>query len=374
MNRALCKGLVAAIGMLGACNASHSDGPPSPTTAPVAAPAPRASTVTPWTNARTATGSTLLELPARVVASPQAAGAIAPPYPARVMKILSRPGERVVRGAPIFEVIMPQVCSAAGAYVAAEMRAGAYGKRKAALESLRSEGLVRASEIIEIDTRLAEARADQQAALSTLLAAGLGASDASRILQNGGTVALRSPVAGIVTELNVAIGETRDGTSAPMARIQGDGTARIEARVAPRLPEPARFELEEPTGARTPLRLIATSPSIDPQDGTRLAWFEPTTTTTTSNALGPGTAGRLIVVLPESSAAVLVPATAIDGGHVIVEAAPTERRIPVRVLALSGADALVEAIAPARLSVGDRIATDATALRLAQQLAPGTTP
>lgn len=366
MKRALAASLFAA---LGACTAAPSN-PPTPPASASANAAPLASTVTPWTAARSAEGSALLELPARVVASPQAAGAIAPPYSARVTKILSRPGERVTRGAPIFEVIMPQICSAAGAYVAAEMRAAAYTKRKAALESLRSEGLVRAAELIEIDTRLAEARADQQAALSTLLAAGLGAADASRILQNGGTVALRSPIAGIVTELTAAIGETRDGAAAPMARVQGDGAARVEARVAPRLPAPARFELQEATGTRTPLRLITTSPVIDAQDGTRLAWFEPTDAT----ALGPGTAGRLIVVLPAGTNAVLVPATAIDGGHVVVKATSAEQRVPVRVLALSGADALVEAIAPARLAVGDRIATDATALRLAQPAPPEAKP
>jgi multidrug efflux pump subunit AcrA (membrane-fusion protein) len=330
---------------------SHEPAAPPP-------PAPRSSVSTPWVPARPPESASLLEMPAQVESAPQSTGAVTPPYPARVARILTRPGEHVTRGAPIVEVVMPQLVTAAGAFGSARTRVDAYTKRRAQLEALRAEGLARVAEISEVETRLAEARADQQSALATLRAAGISPEEASRILANGGTTMLRSPVDGTVTELQAVIGETRDAGGKPVARIVGAGAPRIAARVSHGLPPGARFELILAGRTPTPLRLVSQAPVVDPRDGTTPSWFEPT-----AEALLPGGAsGRLRILLPEAASVVVVPATAAvtERGQlfVVVKSGDGSRRVPVRVLASSGADALVEGA----LKTGDPVAADGRAM------------
>ncbi len=341
--------ITAVLVLLAACRAT----PTLPESAPLSA-----SALTAWVAARAPSDSSLLELPARVVAPPQSSGVIAPPFAARVTRVLVRPGDVVQRGAPLVEVIMPQLCSAAGAYAAAETRLQAFAKRKSALEALRAEGLAKAGDLLEVETRLAEAKAEQQAAQATLVVAGVGPSEAARVLQSGCSVALRAPVQGTVTELHAALGETRDALGPPLVRVVGAGGAlRIEARVSHQLPKDARFELVASGGEIVPLVWVARTSEVDSRDGTQLQWFEPSTP---SASLLGGTSGRVRVLLPAASKLLIVPATAVQrqGGRTTVLRFddPQPRRIVVTVIAISGAEALIDG--GDGLRVGDRVASD----------------
>jgi cobalt-zinc-cadmium efflux system membrane fusion protein len=334
---------------LGGCG-SHAAAPPPP-------PPPRASVPTPWVPARSPSDVSLLEMPAQVAAAPQSVGAVVPPFPARVLRIAARPGDHVDKGAPLIDVLMPQLVSAAGAYTAARTRVDAYGKRKRQLEQLRAEGLVKIVDLSDAETRLAEAHADEETALATLHAAGVSPSEAARMLAAGGRVTLRSPVGGTVTELHAVVGETRDANGNALVRVVGAGAPRIEARLSQQLPEGARFEFVSPAKERTPLRLVAQAPVVDPRDGTRATWFEPVS----PMPLAAGASGRLRVLLPAGARAVVVPATAVasdaHGSWVVVQQGQTSRKVAVHVIASSGADALVEgAVEP-----GQSVAADATA-------------
>ena len=125
---------------------------------------PTPSARTPWVKARSSEGVPLLEAPAQVLPSPEGQAAVVPPYRARVLKVLVRPGQMVRKGQPLVEVVMPEVSTAAGAYAAASTRVDAYGRRKAQLEALKADGLVRLADVLEAETKLAEAKADQQSA------------------------------------------------------------------------------------------------------------------------------------------------------------------------------------------------------------------
>lgn len=309
---------------------------------------------TPWVALRSARDATLLEMPAQVLAAPEAQGVVVPPSAARIMRVLVRPGQRVVKGAPLVEVVMPQLVAAAGAYLSSGTRMEAYARRKAQLESLRAEGLARTADLSDAETRLAEARADHQAAQATLQAAGVVAADAGRVVERNGTIALRSPIAGIIVEVNAALGETRDAAGAPLVRVAGDSVPRIEARVSHAIPTHARYELLFGSGQRVPVRFVSQAPQIDPRDGTRRCWFEADPAT----PLAGGLTGRLRV-LPAADANVLVaPATAVRGGAVIKREGDHFRRVEVTVLASSGADALIDG----PLAAGDEVAADAARL------------
>ncbi len=325
-----------------------------PTQTPVPTPLPSVRTA--WVRARPTEGLPLLEAPATVLPSPDGQAGVAPPVRARVARIHVRPGERVRRGQPLVDVVMPQVVQAAGSYAAATTRLEAYARRKAQLDSLRGDGLVRLTDLLEADTRLSEARAEQQGSLATLRVAQLEADDVPRLLSGTGQVALRSPIDGMVTAVRAALGETRDPGGEAMIQVAGEGEPRIEARFARTWPEEgARYELVAPGGQRVKVTFVARAPAVDPRDGAIVAWFRPPA----DSRLPNGLAGRLEVGLPPASGFAVVPARAValDGSkaYVVVHRSGVAGRVPVEVLATSGADALVRGLA-----ADEEVAADAS--------------
>jgi biotin carboxyl carrier protein len=328
---------------------------------------PTPSARTPWVQARSSVGVPLLEAPAAVLPSPEGSAGVVPPYRARVVRVLVRPGEVVRRGQPLVEVVMPEVTTAAGAYAAATTRLEAYGRRKAQLEALKGEGLVRLADLLEAETKLAEARADQQAAAATLRTAQVDAADAAAIVAGTAPVTLKSPIAGMVTAVQAALGDTREPTGDPIARVAGEGDSRVEARLSrPFEPAGARFELVSSSGARYPLAFVARAPVYDPRDGTLAAWFRPPAGTRLPNGL----TGRLVVTLQDEAGAAVVPARAValaEGkAHVVVHRGGKGERVPVEVVASSGAEALVKGIA-----VGTEVAADAALAEVAAEAPAG---
>jgi hypothetical protein len=336
--------------------------PSRPAAPPIPAAAPSAPT--PWVRVRPAEGLSLLEVPARVLPSPDAVAEVVPPYRARVVRIHVRAGQRVARGAPILDVLAPELVRAAGAYVAAGTRLSAYSKHREQLLSLRSEGLVRLADLAEVETKVAEALADQQAALGTLRGADLGGADAARLLSGGGTLTLRAPIAGVVTALRAAIGETHENPDLPLAHIAGEGEVQIEARLSAALPPAAHVAFVTPAGETVPVRAIGSAPVVDARDGTRLSWYAPDLPAQ-SPRLPAGLLGRLRVTLPAGSGVVAVPARALlpgDGGAagqgtVLLRRGAEIQKLPVEVLSTSGADALVRG----PLREGDEVAAEASA-------------
>ena len=312
-----------------------------------------ASARSPWVKARAPEGLSMLEAPAKVQAPPDAVGAVTAPFPGRVVKIHVRPGQTVAAGEAIADVAMVELVRAAAAYSAAGTRLAAHRRRKAQLDQLRADGLARLADIAEVEAALAEAQADQQAAMGTLRAAGAGPQDVGSLVASGGALPLRSPVAGVVLEVNAAVGEGRDVGAEPIARVAGRGPVRIEARLSHAPPEGARFEVVPPAGAPFPVKLVATSPLVEGADGTVRTWFEPEFET----SIPHGTACRLRVLVAADGGAVAVPAKAVGlrGGKPVVVTRKADGPVDVVVLATSGADALVKGpIAP-----GDEVAAEA---------------
>lgn len=310
-------------------------------------PPPATSSLTRWVPVRAAEGVSMLEVPAEVLGDVASAAAVDTPFAARITRIYVRAGDKVERGAPVVAVIMPQVLSAAGAYVAASTRLEAQEARRQRLKELQSEGLTRSAETIENEARVADAKAERAAALATLKAAGVDAGGAATLIEHEAAVILKAPIAGVVTVLDAAVGETREGAGRPIARIVGESGHRIEAHFVRTPPSDATFALIQRTGRTLPLTLITMSPAVDPLDGARMAWLD----APLDAELSVGSKERIRITL--GADVVLVPATSLVVRDERTRVRRKDAWVPVDVVASSGADALVRG-----LDVGAVIALD----------------
>ena len=226
-----------------------------------------------WVAVQPARNTDRLEVPARTVPGPGGTSMVTPPLRAVVTQVRVRAGDVVDAGAPLVDVVMPEVLEAAGRFQGARARLGAWTERLQNLQTLRADGLARSLDVSEAASRVAEAKADEQAARALLLLAGVTEAQVPRMLAGSGSLALHAPVAGVVTAVNAAVGESRDPTAGPLVRLSSASAVRVEARFA-RPVDDQGYDFVSTSG-RTPLRLLARAPTADPLDGTFLAWFEP---------------------------------------------------------------------------------------------------
>lgn len=318
-----------------------------------------------WVSARAAVDATLLRWPARVIAAETSQAAVTAPFPGRISRCLTKPGAEVAKGAPLVEMIVPELAQAAASVTAAEVRLAAYRERQSQLRALRAEGLARVDELAEVDMRMAEARADELRAQAVLRVAGLATAEAPALAASGGVVTLRAPLAGVVTSLDAPMGEARGPGDGPLARLAAPGAVRVEARLGPELPAVSglRYVFLGASGVEVPLVLAALSPTADARDGLRPAWFDPaqgkpSAVPSASPVLVPGVPGVLAGRLGPSSTEVIVPARAVGrrGGRPFVWRRKGEdgERVAVELALLSGGEALVRG-----LHAGDLVAAEA---------------
>jgi cobalt-zinc-cadmium efflux system membrane fusion protein len=302
-----------------------------------------------WIASRPADDTALLEAPARVLPSPDAVGSIAPPLTARIVRVRVKPGQRVAANEPLVDVLMPELLHAAGDLAGEEIKVAAYSKRRAQLEALRGEGLARLAELAEVDSQLATARADAQAARATLRAAGMSDAQAAALLSGDGVSSLKAPFRGLVTTLDAYPGQVREPSGAPLAIIVGTGDGRVEARL-PSAPSDGGAFAFVSGGEAVPLELVSISPRYEPADGTRLAWFS----AVDGGALPIGATGRVRQHADPSWR--VVPARAVLEGpspRVRVRRGSGAALVEVRVIARSGAEAIVSGLDPAEQVAAD---------------------
>ena len=320
--------------------AAHADAAPSAQTA--------------WVPVRPPEGQPFLTAPALVLPAPQAAAEVTVPFRARVGRIRVRAGDAVERGEVLVEVVMPEAVQAAGAYVAAGVRVEAYRKRRAQLLALQPEGLVRVSDLSEAEVALAEAEASRTTAAATLRSAGIDPGGAAALLSSGGAVALRSPIAGVVSRVSVTAGAMREPSGGALVQVSGPGEVRVEARLAPGWPEKGPFTFRAPGSPEVAVQLLRRDAVVD-RDGTRKAWFG----LEAGSAVTAGTTGILQARAEERDLRV-VPARAVrlhEGQSEVIRRGPSGRpeAVPVTVVSSNGTDALVRGA----LGPDDRVAEDA---------------
>ncbi|WP_426751909.1 efflux RND transporter periplasmic adaptor subunit [Myxococcus sp. Y35] len=350
--------------LLGAACTSN----PSNTPAPASEPPARASAPSAWVPVRAAARVALVEAPAVVLSAPDTTAALTAPFRARVQQVRARPGQQVRQGEALVEVLMPEVVEAAGAASAASLRLEAYARQVERLEALHAQGLAKLPELADAQTQHAEARAALVAAHAVLRVAGIGPGEARAVAERG-TVWLKSPIDGVVTEVRAVLGEMQPEASTALVRVAADGPARLEARLSTRPPEGATFAFVSSLGAPVPVRLVGQSPQVDSADGTWRAWFEPEE----GIVLRAGLGGRLRIHAAAGDDTVLVPARALafENERTVVftrgaDGQPVRREVDV--LATSGAEALVKGA----LSTGDAVAADGAVVLQEAQAEEGT--
>lgn len=340
--------LASAALLVSSCSVGPPATPPAPP-ASAAEPAPP-QPAGPPAQARAAGGSALTEAPARVVAGPGSAAVVAPPLTARVVKVRVRPGDAVAAGAPLVDVVLPELLEAAARLRGARGRLAAAEARAQQLDALRAEGLARAADQSEAALKVAEARADVESARALLLSAGVREDEAGRVLEGGGVVPLRAPFASVVTRVGAVQGEVRAPGAEPLVELQAQGEVRVEARFSAPPPMEAAWEFVGQDGLRTPLEPLSRAPAASATDGSRLAWFQPAG----AGPLAAGTPGR--VVLRRAPGQVIVPARAVrrEGGQTTL-AKPGAGEVVVQVLGCAGSDCLVQG----PVSAGDALSLPA---------------
>jgi cobalt-zinc-cadmium efflux system membrane fusion protein len=343
--RARCMAVLACAWLL-ACE------PPSTPEPKPDAPAARAKR---WVEAEPASHVAWLEAPARALASPESSLAVSAPMSARVLRVHVRPGQRVKRGEPLIELLIPELIKAAGALSGANLRVRAYELRKARLTELVAQGLSRAGELNEVEVNLALAEAERAAARATLHVAAANENQAEKLLnEHGGSFVLRAPSAAMVVRVATRPGDVREPAGGALLELIGEGGVQVEARFAQAPPEGARLVWLS-HGAEVALIRDAVSPVAVPEDGSRLVWLHAEDGT---RAPIPGSLGR-VRVLPAEDWQV-VPSAALrprgSGAAVLVYRGGSEREVRVHVIMRSSNEAIVSGLSP-----GAQVALDAQA-------------
>jgi hypothetical protein len=321
----------------------------APFTAPAATGAP--SSAFAWVALRPASDARAEEYPAKLLRTNDSEAVVVPPLPARIVTLAVKPGDTVEKGAPIAQVLMPEVDVALAMLQGAESALAVLGKRRAQLATVEAEGLVRAGDVSSLELEL-RARA-------VLTGAGV---------TQGGTITLKSPIAGVVIEVPATQGELRRPEDGPLARIRSRTGQRIEAQLPSRPVADATYLYRTPEGL-APLTLVNQAPATNGLG--YLAWFEPPPGT----PLPTAAEGRVLVRASGSADAWVVPVDAVGtrgGERFLVVRAKDETGstvVTVQVARVGGGEAVVRG---ALLVEGMRVAADPSAA--AALASPGARP
>ena len=140
----------------------------------------------------------------------------------------------------------------------------------------------------------------------------------------------------------------------PLASIVGEGRSRVEARFSGRLATDLGFEFVAPGGEAYALRRAPDGSVVLPDDGTTLEWFE---FDDESVHLPGGLQGRVRAL--GGGDVLQVPAGALrrgdEGALLFIRNGESRREVRVRVLASTGASALVTSDS---LHIGDEVVAD----------------
>ncbi len=323
---------------------------------------PAPSSRTGWVTVRPARDATLASTFGRVHGVGAAAGtAITAPFASRVLRVHVAPGDAVEEGAALIEVLAPELALAAAERSGAHDEGAVVGARLDTLRALAAEGLARADQLHETARDAAAIRTRAATAEARLRAAGLSARDRATLARTGSLV-LRAPRAGRVLRVEIREGDPVP-SDAPLIVLASEGAVRIEARFTGTIPADARPILRTDRGD-VPLRAVG-APLADPETGLRVLFFEPeaafdtTNADTTSADPTSGDSAHAPVLLEGErwplelvgsfSDAFEVPSSALHAlagdprrAEVVRRTdAGAQERVPVQVLRVDGAGALV---------------------------------
>ncbi len=307
-----------------------------------------------WVEVRVPEAASLLEAPA-VTRATGATGEVTVTLRAKVERVHVAAGSVVEKGQAIVDIRSSELVEAAARYLGAVRQLWLHRQQAERLDKAHAEGLVRRDEVFAAKAMVARLRADRDRAAGTLRGAGVDPRTAREVVRRG-YITLSAPVGGVVIELEAHPGEIIEPGGAPFARIAGRSPARIEVRTATPWPAADGLVFTGVDGRDVPLSAKPVSSVVDPRDGTYLNWFSPLHD---QRHLPDGlrgtvrmTASRRVWQVPVGAVA-----QASTGGFVVLRRDDRLSRVPVAVVASSGAVAFVSG----DLEAGQQVAADASA-------------
>jgi multidrug efflux pump subunit AcrA (membrane-fusion protein) len=208
------------------------------------------------------------EVPARILAAPGSHVEVRAPSPGRLLSLSVTPGDKVEPGTELARLICPELALADAAARTARERIEALSNRRAHLEQLRSEGLTKAADLVQLDLEITLARGEQARSQAILAAAG------TKPVRPDGLVVLRSTLAGIVTRTALATGvylRPEDGAIVAISKAEG---TRVEAILPTTHLETVSAVLRAAGQADRPLTFISHASVEHPGVPSLLAWYE----------------------------------------------------------------------------------------------------
>lgn len=171
---------------------------------------------------------------------------IAAPMPARVVKVLVKPGDAVTAGQTVVVLHSPELGKARAEYQAARTRAGVAAQAMARKRELAADKLITGRELQEAEAASISAEADVTVASAALRAFG-SATDPGG---DGSSFALASPVKGTVIDRQVVLGQLAD-PSRTLLRVGDLSTLWLVAHVF------ERDAVRVPVGGKASVALAA---------------------------------------------------------------------------------------------------------------------
>ncbi len=291
----------------------------------------------------------IFEAAARVVSTAPARGEINVLNRALIVRRLVAAGDRVKQGQILLEAAMPDVSEAVALHRSAGAQLELAEKRHNQIAPLQKEGLLRASELYDLEQSIHELRAQRARSRAIWQAVGLSESELLAV-ERAGLIPLRAPVDGVVVRMEAELGHMAEPGGTPLAEVQGEALGRIEANLGFLPPPGSLIQFDGIDGRSLALSSTPAQSLLDPASGRLTVWFKPQ-----NEVLVPtGLLGKLRI-RPGSADLLEAPSNAVDrdeaGTHVMVDAAEGPRRTPVRVLE----DRAGRVVFVARLPEGARV-------------------
>lgn len=295
-----------------------------------------------WVVAAPARAGSRWEAPAVARVDGLGSGDVTASVRVRVARVLAQVGDRVAAGQVVAEAEAPDLVRALASRAAASGRIAPLRAWRAELQAQRDAGFVRASELREVEARLADAEAELRRAEADVRASGFSPADLDALSRTG-RVPLRAPVAGVLRAMEMVPGHVSDPGDPPLASISGERPVRVEVRLHAPWPAGASLRFEPLSGEGFALDPSPVSEAVDPEHGVRMLWLRPREPA----SLPAGTAGRVVVSgLPDD--AVEVPSRALlrveGGARVLARAGARTTPVPVTVLSISQHTAIVRGL------------------------------
>ena len=212
-----------------------------------------------WVRTSAARGPLPWEAPAVVRSDGAGVAELTASVRVRVVRVLAQPGDRVAQGQRLAEVEAPEVLRAIASRAAATARVVPLRAWRDELASQRDAGMVRASELREVQVRLADAESERLRADADLRASGLPPAELAALARTG-RASLRAPLAGVLRSVSMVPGRvTSRSTSSgvrPGARVSTSTwlvvTSGIASKVMPRASHAAMSSAAAATASTRP--------------------------------------------------------------------------------------------------------------------------